>query len=366
MRQAIPPVLRAVLTAVFACAVLAAAQQPQTPALPEAPPPSAATKVVLPPRVVAGQPATLAVLDENGRLVPGAKVELDKTQSVTTDAGGRAVFTAPTNTIVLLAALPGGVLDAAAGVLPASKEAADGIRLTDVPKIISAQDHFTVLGSGFSGDASQVTASIGGQRAAVLAASPVALVLLPGRGTPTGPAELRIDVAERSAAPAQVTVVRLDLSSDKRQFPANERGTLTIRALGTELRVAVEARNLSPEVLSLPRGQIQRVVTRGGADNVAVIELIGLREGDFSISVRLVPNAAGLPDVETARLYLLAAQNVAEDQWVDRVNRLVRRLERDPDRPGYVRNELENVLAQDTVSGEFRKRLEAALRALRQ
>src|SRR5580704_15781782 len=59
--------------------------------------------IVLPPKLVAGQPGTLAVLDADGRLAPDVTVELGpqqntsqgKVQRVTTDITGRAFFTAP-------------------------------------------------------------------------------------------------------------------------------------------------------------------------------------------------------------------------------------------------------------------------------
>ena len=50
---------------------------------------------LLPPRVVAGAQATLAVVDSHGRLLPNVTVELSTGQNVTTDVTGRALFKAP-------------------------------------------------------------------------------------------------------------------------------------------------------------------------------------------------------------------------------------------------------------------------------
>ena len=64
------------------------------------------TAIVLPQRVVVGQQATLAVLDAAGRLTAGAMVEFSGGERVTTDATGRATFSAPAEPGVLLARLP--------------------------------------------------------------------------------------------------------------------------------------------------------------------------------------------------------------------------------------------------------------------
>src|ERR1700721_286950 len=46
--------------------------------------------IVLPPKVVAGHPATLAILGADGRLAPNVSVVIGAGQSLTRDAPGRA------------------------------------------------------------------------------------------------------------------------------------------------------------------------------------------------------------------------------------------------------------------------------------
>src|ERR1700694_800018 len=72
------------------CAALAAAQQPPKPHASPLP-----WLIILPPKIVAGTAATLAVLDSQGRLLPRVAVELPDGQKVTTGATGRAMFKAP-------------------------------------------------------------------------------------------------------------------------------------------------------------------------------------------------------------------------------------------------------------------------------
>src|ERR1700724_2720048 len=63
--------------------------------------------IVLPQSTIAGAPATLAVLDSAGRLLPNVAVELSGGQKLTTDSTGRAPFVVPGEPGVLTAQVPG-------------------------------------------------------------------------------------------------------------------------------------------------------------------------------------------------------------------------------------------------------------------
>src|SRR6202047_3612955 len=67
-------------------------------AAPQAMPPIATGSprtVILPQQLIAGEQATLAVLDAKGRLVPAVELKLSGAPNVTTDSTGRATFLAP-------------------------------------------------------------------------------------------------------------------------------------------------------------------------------------------------------------------------------------------------------------------------------
>ena len=81
----------AFLAAIFGGAPNARAQSPE------------AAQIVLPTRLIAGQPATLAVLDKFGRLVPKTNLSLSDGTPIETDATGRAFFNAPATPGVLIA-----------------------------------------------------------------------------------------------------------------------------------------------------------------------------------------------------------------------------------------------------------------------
>src|SRR5580692_8673694 len=59
--------------------------------------------IVLPPRVMAGHPATLAVFGVDGKLAAGVTVTLGDGRTLTTDRTGRVTFTAPATGDYLLA-----------------------------------------------------------------------------------------------------------------------------------------------------------------------------------------------------------------------------------------------------------------------
>jgi hypothetical protein len=319
--------------------------------------------IVLPNKVVAGQTATLAVLGTDGRLAPGIEVEFSGGERKTTDATGRLTWTAPAEAGVLMVQLPGGRAVATTTVVAAPGQAPDRVQLGASPSVVPLHDRFTVVGSGFRGEADANRVTLGEQPALVLAASPLSLVVLPGPRTPVGSVELLVEVGGRSPGPVPVRVLALELNADKPRLAPREKGRLVVRVRGTEGRVELEARNLSPEAVRLRKGDVQRLRTSGGADNTAEIEVEGRRAGDFSISVRLVPPPAGLPDVESARQKLLAARHIAPSGWGWRVDDLIRRLESRPQETHKVRDRLEKLLTQGPP-GEFGRLLEAAWRIL--
>jgi hypothetical protein len=268
---------------------------------------------------------------------------------------------------VLLAGFPGLGVSASTTVIAPQVNTPggppDGVQVLDYPRVLSAFDRFAVDGFGFRGEADGNRVMLGDQPALVLAASPVALVVLPGPRAATGLTQLLIEVGGRSPGPVPVTLVSLELEAPKTRLAPGEKSKLNVRVYGTDQRLVIEARNLTPEVIELPRGNVQRVSSSGGESNTAEIELKGARVGDFSVSVRVVPSAAGLPDLELARQQLLAARSLATRDWQNRVNRVIRRIERNPQDISKIRDELEKMLA-DNPPGEFGRMIEAAWRQL--
>lgn len=251
--------------------------------------------ILLPPKILAGLPATLAVLDGSGRLVPRAAVVLSTGNKLATDATGRALFVAPRETARLTAATPARDVIASALVLDPSKPTASNQpqsdpqapRILSYPRLLSVHDRFAIEGSGFRGAADSNRVWLGGQPCLVLASSPVALVVLPGPQAPIGEAELRLAVAGLEARAGAVTAVLLAVTGPARTLAAGGQGDLTVRAYGTEQPLEVEVRNTSPEIVRLSRGNVQRVTTSGGQKNAAEIEMQSLAPGEYTVTARM-------------------------------------------------------------------------------
>jgi len=69
-----------------------------------------------------------------------------------------------------------------------------------------------------------------------------------------------------------------------------EHRAFTVRVRGTRAKIALEARNLAPEIAELFSGNPVRASSSGGAENLARFEIVGRKNGSFLISIRLVPS----------------------------------------------------------------------------
>lgn len=260
------------------------AQQP-------APAPSAARILLLPRRMVSGEHATLAVLDGSGRLTPGVMVNFSNGDRVTTDATGRALLVAPLNPGVIFGSIAGRASRVATTILtPTDADAASSMEVSAAPRFASLTDRFEIFGKGFCGDADANQVQIAGQPALVLASSPVSLVVLPPTDLEPGEATVEISCAKRAAQPFTLTLVELALQADSSPLKREEHRVLMVRVHGTELKISLEARNLAPEVAELAGGNPARAVSSGGTENVARFEVVGRKNGNFLISIRLVPS----------------------------------------------------------------------------
>jgi hypothetical protein len=255
--------------------------------------------IVVPPRLLANAPATLAILGADGHLAPGVIVDIGNGQRVTTDATGRAVFTAPPD---------GAFIAKAQGVSAAALVDASTPRTASALNVapdVSQHDRFAVCGSAFSGDVSADHATINGDAAFVLAASPVCVVILPQTRTLAGAAKIEIDAAGAHAT-GGTSLVALDFVPPSPPLQPGRKGKLFVRAEGTvdALRIVVE--NHSPDVIRFMRGDTQLLRTPGGARNQAPIDVQAIRSGSFLFRARILPP----PDSARAARYLAIAEGL--------------------------------------------------------
>jgi hypothetical protein len=313
--------------------------------------------IVLPPKVVAGRPATLAVFGADGRLAPNVTVVIGESQSLKTDATGRAFFTAPTKSGVLFAEASGAsavaLIDES---LPSGTQTATG-EITVAP-VISLKDRFTICGGGFRGDADANQVTMNGDRALVVASSPECVVALPSPRATPGPAKLTVSSsgAQRNAT---TTLVSLQFEAPQTAPIPGQRNELTVHVEGSDAPLDVTIQNETPGVLEFLKGDTQEVRTSGGRRNIAQVQISAVHSGDYSFNARLIPS----PDIPAAKQYLRAAVPLAPKALQHRVNEAASRLETHPKDREKVRQDLEKMIST-TIEGRFRTLLEAARAAI--
>ena len=310
--------------------------------------------VVLPPKLMAGHPATLAVLGVDGKLAPGVRVDLSDGESLTTDRTGRAVFTVPAAGDYLL--VKGSGASAAALIDPAVAESEP--KAITLPPVVSTQDRFWICGAGLRGEADANTVKINGKTALVMAASPTCLVALAAPETKPGPALLSIE-APGVQWSATTTLVSLEFEPPSPALKPGARGQLAVRVRGSNLKLGIAVQNRTPGVLRFARGDVQELVTNGGAQNLATIRVQALTSGDFSFGASLLPAR----DAGSAARYLRAAAALAPQELQREIGEMARDVERRPRDVEKQRAELRRI-SQGTIAGDFRTLLDAALAAL--
>ena len=89
--------------------------------------------------------------------------------------------------------------------------------------------------------------------------------------------------------PIPVTGVLLDFSGPAEAPTAGAEGKLILRVHGTTEPLDVEVRNASPEIIQLLHGNLQRLGTSGGEQNIAPVELKFLASGNYVVTARIAP-----------------------------------------------------------------------------
>lgn len=334
--------LAAAMAAFFLLALLARAQS--------APNATWSVTIVMPSRIVAGQPATLAVFGADKRLASSVAVEIGKDTSVVTDDTGRATFTAPREGDYLLARSSA---HSAAALMDSDVQAAAGQPISVEPAI-SQKDWFTIRGSGFRGEADVNRVKINGERALVLAASPKCLIVMPGPKAVTGPAKVEVQTGE-SHWSAETTIVSLDFAAPDPPLSPEKKSRLPVRVQGTTQTLRIVVENETPGVLQFQRGDFQELRTSGGADNFTEVEVQAVRSGDFSFHAGIVPSV----DLDAAQRYLQAAVPLAPKDLQRRLKKLSNRLAHHPRDAEKIGRELDQIVSATIVS-DLRTILESA------
>jgi hypothetical protein len=255
----------------------------------QAPSPAGARILLLPRRIVSGERATLAVLDVNGRLTPGVTVAFSNGDKLTTDQSGRALLVAPLNPGVIFAAIEGRRGRVPTTIVAPTETELSLVEVSSAPRIASLSDRFDILGHGFCGDADANSVTIGGLPAIVLASSATSLVVLPPADLEPGVAPVKISCGKDIFPAFSMTFLQLELHANSSKLAPGEHRGLTVSVRGTEAKIALEAKNLAPDIAELSGGDAVRQWSSGGPQNAAHFEVVGRKRGGFLISIRLVP-----------------------------------------------------------------------------
>jgi hypothetical protein len=244
--------------------------------------------LLLPRKIVSGEHSTLAVLDVNGRLTPGVRINFSNGDRVTTDATGRALFVAPLNPGVLSAVLAGHPGRVYTTILSPLEASSTSVEISAAPRLASLSDRFELSGRSFCGDADQNKVTVAGLPALVLASSPTSLVVLPPPELEPGDASTVVSCNKQDSEPLVIRFVELTMEADRSPLVPGDHRLLTVRVRGTAAKVGLEAHNLAPAIAELTGGNLVRLSTSGGENNTAVFQLTGRQPGSFIVSIRLL------------------------------------------------------------------------------
>jgi hypothetical protein len=313
-----------------------------------------AVSIVLPPRLVAGQPATLAVLGVDGRLAEGITVQVGLDQHAKTDKTGRAFFTAPKNTSVVIATASGN----SAAALVDSDVPSGGRQGPVVAPIVSQLDQFPMCGGGYRGDVDADHVTLNGDTAFVLAASPECMVILASPRAIPGPAKISIETPDAQWT-ATTTLVSLHFDPPLPPLVPENKSKLVLHVQGSDQVLRVSVENKTPGVLRFVRGDRQALLTSGGPQNSAEVEVKAIRTGDYSFHARIL----AAPDWDAARRYLVAAESIAPQDFQHVTKTLADRLTHHSRDTQKVKREVDEVVAT-TMAGDYRTLFAAAASAL--
>ena len=320
----------------------------------QAPPQRAVgAQIILPAQLVQDKPGTLAVLDANGALAAGVSVDISTGVRVSTDQTGRARFVVNSEPGPFLASIPGTEIRASTVIVAAVQTANSQAVIAACPREVTRSEFFTVSGSNFRGDADDNRVSIAGAAALVLAASPSSLEILPSPSTPLGTTDLSLKVPN-STASVSVDVISLrierKLANSSAAGDAMKTGKtqqLVVHVEGSAAPTPLAVLNLSPGVIELVGGAFQRVVSSGGQNNQALLQIRAAHPGDVSVSVQLAVRGSSSRDINAARRALERARTAANGDWAARVDGALERLTNEPSHAQDVLGDLERMLEQN-------------------
>ena len=206
------------------------------------------------------------------------------------------MFRAPSQPGTVVAKIPGQAVSASTAVVASDDSAPRGasvgapgtVHVSSYPHAITIHDRFTLEGAGFRGAADSNHVYLNGDPCLVVASSPVSLVALPGPSVPIGDVTLHVTAGGIDAGQFPVSAVLLEFTGPTEAVNAGSSGKLIVHARGTTEPLLLEVRNGSPAVIQLSKGNVQRLKTSGGKENIAPLDVKFETGGNYLVSARLL------------------------------------------------------------------------------
>lgn len=246
--------------------------------------------MLMPERALAGQPLTVAFVDEQRN--PESNVELSfNGVTLSTDHNGQAQYMIPEDET------PGRSLNIALlsrpYEMPAVVEVIQPLATPDAPQapkidrashLVSRRSTLVIDGHNFDGVAQNNRVIIDGvTEAAIAASSPVQLKVNLPRDLKPGKHSMCVSTEGMRSNPIGFELAQLEVSCDGKDA-ANK---VTVKVIGTTTKVSVKLVNLTPDLIRLSKGDEVKLLSSGGADNVASVSAQRLKKGAVKVEAWL-------------------------------------------------------------------------------
>ncbi len=240
--------------------------------------------MLLPDRALAGQPLTVAFVDEQQN--PESNVELSfNGVTLSTDQNGQAQYMIPEDETpgrslnVALLSRPYEMPSVIEVLQPLNTPAsAQAPKVDRASHLVSRRSNLVIDGHNFDGVAQNNRVIIDGMtEATIAAASPVQLkVNLPKTLRP-GPHSLCVSTEGMRSNPIGFELAQLEVACD----PNSNR--VIVKVVGTTSKVNVKLVNLSPELIKLSKGDDTKLLSSGGPDNTVNVAVQRIKKGNTRV-----------------------------------------------------------------------------------
>jgi hypothetical protein len=250
--------------------------------------------MLMPERALAGQPLTVAFVDEQRN--PEANVELSfNGVTLSTDHNGQAQYMIPEDET------PGRSLNIALlsrpYEMPAVVEVLQPLATPDSPQapkldrashLVSRRSTLVIDGHNFDGVALNNRVIFDGVTEGTIAASsPVQLKVNLPRDLKPGKHSLCVSTEGMRSNPIGFELAQLEVSCDGKDTGKDVSNKVTVKVIGTTTKVNVKLVNLTPDLIRLSKGDEVKLLSSGGADNSASVTAQRLKKGAVKVEAWL-------------------------------------------------------------------------------